>query len=94
MLTAALLTFIKCSCPKLKNAGGFELLRCIAGSRDLEVIQYANSHSPRLLRARLGIAKVFIHPIQLDLDLSATPIDYTGNVNQHKQHKQHNYIAT
>ena len=58
--------------PKLKDCGGFELLRCVANSRDLEVISPNISRSPSLIRAMVGNSRVFIRPIQQDLDI--TPI--------------------
>ena len=49
--------------PKLKDAGGFELLRCLASTRDLEEIPSPICLSPRLLRNRIGSARVYIRPI-------------------------------
>lgn len=55
--------------PKLRNAGGFELMRCIPCTRDLEVIPSPFCHSPRLLRSRLGSARIYIRPIQANIDI-------------------------
>ena len=55
--------------PKLRNCGGFELLRCIPSTRILEVIPSPICHSARLLRSRIGTARVYIRPIQTDLDV-------------------------
>lgn len=77
----------------MKNGGGFELLRCTAGSKDLEIIQYPTSHSPRLLRSRIGSSKLFIRPIQLDLDMSPAPLDYAGNVNHYVATHSYAYIC-
>ena len=63
--------------PKLKNAGGFELLHCIPNTRDLEGIPSPVCHSPRLLRSRMGTARIYIRPIQVDLDMEA--LDFEDN---------------
>lgn len=57
------------SFPKLKKCGGFELLRCVPSTRDLELIPSPVCHSPRLLRNRIGTARIFIRPIQADLSI-------------------------
>ena len=57
------------SFPKLKNCGGFELLRCIPSTRDLELIPSPSCYSPRLLRNRIGTARIYIRPIQAHLGL-------------------------
>ena len=56
--------------PKLNQGGGFELLRCCQSSKSLETIPYQISHSPRLLKQSIGSAKIYIRPIQADLNLS------------------------
>ena len=56
--------------PKLKNGGGFDLLRCIANSKDLEVISSSVAQSAKLLKAAVGNGRVYIRPIQKNLDLS------------------------
>lgn len=58
--------------PKLRNAGGFELLRCIANSKVLEPLSSAVSMSPKLLRSVVGKSRIFIRPIQRNLELEAT----------------------
>ena len=55
--------------PKLDGCGGFDLLRCIPNTKDLEAISLAVSQSPKLLKSVVGGGKVFIRPIQQDLDL-------------------------
>ena len=55
--------------PKLKDCGGFECLRCIPSTRDLEVIPSPACHTPKLLRNRIGSGRVYIRPIQMDLDI-------------------------
>jgi hypothetical protein len=66
--------------PKLRNCGGFELLRCLPSSRDLEVIPSPVCHSPRLLRSRIGTARIYIRPMQSDLDIDIQ--DMGGNIHQ------------
>lgn len=58
--------------PKLDGCGGFELLRCISNSRNLEVISPQIASSPKLLKAIVGSSKVYIRPIQKELDLEST----------------------
>ena len=56
--------------PKLKEGGGFELCRCIANSRKLEVLSGVAHSSPHRLKERVGNARTYIRPLQRDLDLS------------------------
>ena len=56
--------------PKLKTCGGFELLRCIANTRGLEVISPNIAQSPQLLRSIIGSGRVFVQPIQKHLTLN------------------------
>ena len=57
--------------PKLAVGGGFELLRCLANSRDLEVIPMRIATNPHLLKRRVGNGRIYIRPIQRDLDLTS-----------------------
>ena len=56
--------------PKLKDGGGFELCRCIANSRNLEVLSTMAHSSPHHLKERVGNARTYIRPLQCDLNLS------------------------
>lgn len=56
--------------PKLHDAGGFELLRCVSNSKSLELISSTISRSPKLLKSVIGSGRVFIRPLQRDLDLN------------------------
>ena len=58
--------------PKLRQGGGFELLKCAASTRQLELIPFKISNSPRLLKSWIGTARIYIRPIQLNLDLTPT----------------------
>ena len=58
--------------PKLRNGGGFELLRCAASTRQLELIPFSISNSPKLLKPWIGNARIYIRPIQVNLDLTPT----------------------
>ena len=60
------------SFPKLKNCGGFEFLRCLPNSRELQVIPANISQCPQVLQTRVGSGKIYIRPIQKDLDLTST----------------------
>lgn len=54
---------------KLDGCGGFDLLRCVPNSKNLEVIFATVSQSAKLLKSVVGTGKVFIRPIQQDLKL-------------------------
>ena len=55
--------------PRLRESGGYELLKCIPNSKHLEIISSRISQSPRLLRSVVGNGRVFIRPIQKSLSL-------------------------
>ena len=55
--------------PKLSGAGGFELLRCVANSRLLEPLSTSVSSNPKLMKAVIGKSRIYIRPIQKDLNL-------------------------
>ena len=57
--------------PKLMDAGGFQLCKCIPNSRKLEPLSKLVHTSPTILKQRVGTARTYIRPIQRDLDLSA-----------------------
>ena len=59
--------------PKLMNVGGFELLRCVANTRLLEPISTIVTKSPKILKRVIGNGRIYIRPIQKNLDL--TPVD-------------------
>ena len=45
--------------PKLDGCGGFDLLRCIPNTKELEMISLAVSQSPKLLKSVVSGGKVF-----------------------------------
>ena len=53
--------------PCLTSGGGFEFLRCVSNSRDLELIPPNFYVSPRHLKAFIGDGKVYVRPLQRDL---------------------------
>ena len=55
--------------PSLNDSGGFEFLRCISNTKDLEVIRLSVAQSPKLLSKMIVNGRVFIRPIQRDLVL-------------------------
>ena len=57
------------SFPKLKNAGGYELLRCIPNTKHLEVISSKIAQTPKLLKTVVGNGRVYIRPVQRELSL-------------------------
>ncbi len=55
--------------PKLKDAGGYMLFKCVANKRKLE------DSSPDSLKAKVGATKTYIRPLQKDLDFEpVTPL--------------------
>ena len=55
--------------PKLDKCGGFDLLRCISNTKELEVISVMVAQSPKLLKSVVGSERVYIRPIQQDLSV-------------------------
>ena len=48
------------SFPRLKECGGYELMRCIPNSKHLEIISSRIAQSPKLLKTIVGNGQVFI----------------------------------
>ena len=63
------------SYPKLASGGGFEFLRCIPNTRDLELIPFETASVPRLLKQRVGNGRLYIRPIQKDLPMDPAPLE-------------------
>lgn len=59
--------------PRLRDGGGFTLLKGLPNSRNLEVLSLSVHTSPSLLKQRVGNTRTYIRPIQRDLDL--TPLE-------------------
>lgn len=55
--------------PQLRNSGGFELMHCLPSTRDLEILPSPICQSPRLLRSRMSTARIYIRPIQKNLEV-------------------------
>ena len=53
--------------PLLSNAGGFEFLRCIPNTKQLEPFSELAQTNPQILQERSHKGKVFIRPVQEDL---------------------------
>ena len=59
--------------PKLSSGGGYELLRA-SGNRKLEIIPVPQEGcSVNFLRSVVHNAKVYVRPIQRDLDMTPSP---------------------
>ena len=56
---------------QLRDAGGFQLCKCMPNSRKLEVLSKFAHTSPECLKQRVGSARTYIRPLQKDLDISA-----------------------
>lgn len=59
------------SFPKLENWGGFELLKCRPNSKELDPISVMVTQSPAMLKSVMGSGRLFIRPIQQNLDLDS-----------------------
>lgn len=60
--------------PKLREGGGFEFLRCVPNSRVLELMLSTVSRSC-LLKSVVNSGRIYIRPLQKDLDLGCQPDD-------------------
>ncbi len=58
--------------PKLSDAGGYRLYKCMPNTRDLEPLSVTTLTSPRALQGCGGNSRTYIHPLQIDLDLTKT----------------------
>ena len=56
--------------PKLRDGGGFDLLQCIPNTKHLDVISPSVAMNAKLLKAAVGNGRVYVRPIQKNLDLS------------------------
>ena len=54
---------------KLKDCGGFDFLRCVANTKQLEAISPTVAQSPKLLKNVIGNGRIFIRSIQQNLSL-------------------------
>ena len=61
--------------PKLREAGGFQICRCVPNSRKLEPLVSRVLSSPVVLRQRIGNSRAYIVPLQKDLDLTPNETD-------------------
>ena len=61
--------------PKLRDAGGYQFLKCTANSRTLECLSTLTMSSPGMLKKRVGTARTYIRPLQRDLDITNDPVD-------------------
>ena len=58
--------------PQLRDAGGYQICKCLPNSRKLEPLSSRVLVSPLLLRQRIGNSRSYIVPLQKDLDLTPT----------------------
>lgn len=63
---------------QLKEGGGFQLLKRRSNSCNLEVLSMAAHGSLKLLKERVGKGRVYIRPVQQDLDLSPLSVPPSG----------------
>ena len=61
------------SFPRQREGGGFQLLKCLPNSHNLEVLSMAVHLSVDLLKQRVGKSRTYIRPVQQDLDV--TPLN-------------------
>ena len=60
------------SFPQLRDAGGYQMCKCLPNSRRLEPLSSHVMASPQMLKQRAGNARTYIVPLQKDLDLTPT----------------------
>ena len=53
--------------PSLREAGGFDFLRCIPNTKRLEAFSEVAQTNPHILQERAQKGKVFVRPVQKDL---------------------------
>ena len=56
--------------PSLKKGGGFQFLKCLPNSRNLQLFSSSTLSSPLALKNRIGAGRTYIIPLQQDLPLS------------------------
>ena len=84
--------------PKLRDCGGFELMRCVANCRELVLIE--GSWSVRELKADVGAqAKIYLRPIQRSLSTKPFAADKTSKVKEiclscNKEFFVHSFVCT
>ena len=59
--------------PQLQDGGGYQLLKCIPNSRQLESLSGLVMQSPLKLKQRVGTARTYIRPLLKNLD--TTPVE-------------------
>ena len=64
------LHFVIATFPKLEDCGGFDVLRCVPNSKNLESIPVDVRYLPHLLKTVVSSGRPFIGPIQQDLDMT------------------------
>lgn len=57
--------------PKLREGGGYQMLKCLPNSRKLDVLSMSVYRSPSSLKERVGNARTYLRPIQRDLELES-----------------------
>ena len=55
--------------PRLREGGGYQMLKCLPNSRKLDVLSMSVYKSPSLLKERVGNARTYVRPIQKDLEI-------------------------
>lgn len=66
--------------PKLVGCGGFEIMRCVPNTKDLELVSMRIAQSPKLLKTILGNGRMFLRPIQQDLTLDQVQFEHSSEV--------------
>uniref|UniRef100_A0A1X7SPK1 Uncharacterized protein n=1 Tax=Amphimedon queenslandica TaxID=400682 RepID=A0A1X7SPK1_AMPQE len=60
------------SYPRLRDGGGYRFFKCLPNSRVLDALSVSTISSPAILRERVGNAKTYILPLQINLDTTPT----------------------
>ncbi len=63
------------SFPRLREGGGYQMLKCLPNSRKLDLLSMTVHKSPSYLKERVGNARTYLRPIQKDIELPSDDED-------------------
>lgn len=72
--------------PRLRQGGGYQLLKGLPNSRKLEVLPSVVYTSPAALKQQVGTSRTYMRPIQRDLDLEPNQDTTDLEVNYSSKH--------
>jgi len=57
--------------PKLRAGGGFQMLKCLPNTRQLELLPITLHANPSIMKETVGNSRTYLRPVQKHLDLTA-----------------------